>query len=208
MNVLDTTQLLDTPLFAVFNNAIGIDNGAELRFQDRLPNDNLWWFNVYVVRARTRPASPAPRSSFLRTPTSPAFVRVAAGSRRSRRDRRFERRIHLAVRHDHRWFTTLQGNYGSGFPVAFESANANLSGRLPAHTTFDIAAGRYLTAGRAGQDTGLGLSLIVNNILNDQYVDQSGQRLQHNPNRQRHQLLAASIGAVLRRGTSLTSIEA
>ncbi len=35
VNILDTTQLLNTPLFAVFNNAIGIDNGAELRLQDR-----------------------------------------------------------------------------------------------------------------------------------------------------------------------------
>ena len=67
------------------------------------------------------------------------------------------------------WFTTLQGNYGSGFPVAFESANANLSGRLPAHTTFDLAAGRNITPGRAGEDTGLGLQLIVSNILNHQY---------------------------------------
>ena len=69
----------------------------------------------------------------------------------------------------HQWFTTLQGNYGSGFPVEFESANANLSGRLPAHTTFDIAAGRYLTPGRTGEDHGLGVSFIVTNVLNHQY---------------------------------------
>ena len=54
--------------------------------------------------------------------------------------------------------------------MAFESANVNLSGRLPAHTTFDLAAGRNLMQGRAGQETGLGVQLIVNNLLNHQYV--------------------------------------
>jgi hypothetical protein len=66
------------------------------------------------------------------------------------------------------WFTTLQGNYGSGFPVEFESSNTVLSGRLPAHTTFDLAAGRNLTPTR-GTNQGLGVSLIVTNILNHQY---------------------------------------
>ena len=39
VNILDTTQLLNTPLFAVFNNAIGVDNGVEIRLQDRLANE-------------------------------------------------------------------------------------------------------------------------------------------------------------------------
>ena len=68
------------------------------------------------------------------------------------------------------WYTTLQGNYGSGFPVAFEDANVNLVGRLPAHTTFDIALGKYLTAGNAKRDRGIAPSLIVTNLLNHQYV--------------------------------------
>ena len=53
--------------------------------------------------------------------------------------------------------------------MAFEAANVSLSGRLPAHTTFDVAAGRNLTPGRSGQDTGLGVQLIVSNVLNHQY---------------------------------------
>jgi hypothetical protein len=63
------------------------------------------------------------------------------------------------------WYATLRANYGSGFPVQFEDANANLSGTLPAHTTFDLSAGRGLLPGHSGEDQGLGLSLQVLNLL-------------------------------------------
>ena len=117
-----------------------------------------------------RPASPARRSSFRRIPTSPALR-----ASRSSRLKITTRRLYSSAAYTWRfgnartWFTTLQANYGSGFPVAFESANANLSGRLPAHTTFDLAAGRNITPGRAGEGTGLGVQLIVSNMLNHQY---------------------------------------
>ena len=68
------------------------------------------------------------------------------------------------------WYGTLQANYGSGFPVQFEDANANLVGTLPAHTTFDFSLGRELTPGHQGEDQGLGVSLQVLNLLNHQYV--------------------------------------
>ncbi len=42
-------------------------------------------------------------------------------------------------------------------------------GDLPAHTTFDLAAGRSLTPGRGTTTAELGVSLIVQNILNHQY---------------------------------------
>jgi outer membrane receptor protein involved in Fe transport len=170
VNVLDTTQLLDTPLFAVFNNAIGIDTGAELRFQERLPNDNLWWFNLTYSGSYAACVSGA---TFLFPPNEnqPGVSCVAQLAPEDHDETVVSSAAYTwRFGSGHRWFTTLQGNYGSGFPVAFESANTNLSGRLPAHTTFDIAAGRFLTPGREGQDTGLGISLIVNNILNDQYV--------------------------------------
>ena len=170
VNILDTTQLLDTPLFAVFNNAIGIDNGAELRFQERMQNDNLWWFTFTYSGSYAACVS---GSTFLFPPNAnePGVPCVAQLSPEDHDETVVSSTAYTwRFGKDRRWFTTLQGNYGSGFPVAFESANANLQGRLPAHTTFDLAAGRNLTAGRAGQDTGLGIQLIVNNILNDQYV--------------------------------------
>ncbi|MBV8432659.1 MAG: hypothetical protein JO029_00090, partial [Candidatus Eremiobacteraeota bacterium] len=67
------------------------------------------------------------------------------------------------------WFATVQGNYGSGFPVQFEDANTNLKGTLPAHTTVDLSLGRILTPGHAGQDQGLGMQLQVLNVFNHQY---------------------------------------
>ncbi|HVN69590.1 MAG TPA: TonB-dependent receptor [Candidatus Binatia bacterium] len=170
VNILDTTQLLNTPLFAVFNNAIGIDNGAELRFQDRLPNDDLWWFTMTYSGSYAACVSGA---TFLFPPnTNEPGVSCVAQLSPEDHDETVVSSAAYTWRFGNArgWFTTLQGNYGSGFPVAFESANANLSGRLPAHTTFDVVAGRYLTPGRPGQDKGLALQLFVNNILNDQYV--------------------------------------
>jgi len=66
------------------------------------------------------------------------------------------------------WFGTLQADYGSGFPVQFEDANVNLSGTLPAHTTFDLSTGRIINGGPNSK--GLGVTLDVQNILNHQYV--------------------------------------
>ncbi len=170
VNILDTTQLLNTPLFAVFNNAIGIDNGAELRLQEHLPNENLWWFTMTYSGSYAACVS---GSTFLFPPgTNEPGVPCAAQLSPEDHDETVVSSAAYTWRFgkDRGWFTTLQGNYGSGFPVAFENANENLSGRLPAHTTFDLAAGRYLTPGRSGQDTGLGIQLIIDNVLNDQYV--------------------------------------
>lgn len=170
VNILDTTQLLNTPLFAVFNNAIGIDNGAELRLQDRLQNNDLWWFSMTYSGSYAACVS---GSTFLFPPNTnePGVSCVAQLSPEDH-----DETVVSSAAYTWRfggggnWFTTLQGNYGSGFPVAFESANVNLSGRLPAHTTFDLAAGHNLVLGRPGESRGLGVQLIVNNILNHQYA--------------------------------------
>ena len=162
-------QLLNTPLFAVFNNAIGIDNGAELRFQDRLRNDNSWWYTLTYSGSYAACVS---GSTFLFPPNTnePGVACVAQLSPEDHDETVVSSAAYTwRFGNARTWFTTLQGNYGSGFPVAFESANANLSGRLPAHTTFDLAAGRNITPGRAGEGTGLGVQLIVSNILNHQY---------------------------------------
>ena len=168
VNILDTTQLLNTPLFAVFNNAIGIDNGVEMRLQDRLLDGDSWWFNVTYSGSDSACVS---GSTFLFPPNpngnTPCIAQLAPEDH--------DETVVSSAAYTWRfgkgrdWFTTMQANYGSGFPVAFESANINLVGRLPAHTTFDLATGRNITPGRSGQDTGLGVQLIVTNILNHQY---------------------------------------
>lgn len=169
VNVLDTTQLLNTPLFAVFNNAIGTDSGVELRVNSRLPNGNSWYFTGTVSGSYAACVS---GSTFLFPPdVNPANQSCVSQLAPEDHDETAVSSAGYTWRFggNRRWYTTLQGNYGSGFPVEFESANANLSGRLPAHTTFDIAAGRTLTAGHANDDRGLGISLIVTNLLNHQY---------------------------------------
>ncbi len=169
VNILDTTQLLNTPLFAVFNNALGIDTGGELRLQDRLSNGDSWWYSLTYSGSYAACVSGA---TFLFPPNTNE-PGVPCGAQLSPEDH--DETVVSSAAYTwrfgggHRWFATLQGNYGSGFPVAFESANEALSGRLPAHTTFDLAAGRTLIPGRAGQDTGLALQLIMTNVLNHQY---------------------------------------
>jgi outer membrane receptor protein involved in Fe transport len=170
VNILDTTQLLNTPLFAVFNNAIGVDNGAELRLADRLSNDDRWWFTLTYSGSYAACVS---GSTFLFPPNAnepgvPCSAQLAPEDH----DETVVSSAAYTWRfgNERRWFTTLQGNYGSGFPVAFESANANLSGRLPVHTTFDLGLGRTLTPGRPGEDNGLGVQLLVSDLLNYQYV--------------------------------------
>lgn len=170
VNILDTTQLLNTPLFAVFNNAIGLDSGMELRLSDRLPNFDAWYLTATISGSYAACVS---GSTFLFPPGTNPPPGQSCVSQLAPEDHdetvassaAYTWRLGRA----HQWFTTLQANYGSGFPVQFESANANLSGRLPAHTTFDLAAGRYLTPGVSTDDHGLGVSLIVSNFLNHQY---------------------------------------
>ncbi len=168
VNVLDTTQLLNTPLFAVFNNAIGLDTGVELRLSSRLPNFNEWFLSATVSGSYAACVS---GSTFLFPPGTNA-PNQSCVSQLSPEDH--DETVAASAAYTwrygrgHQWFTTLQSNYGSGFPVAFESADATLNGRLPAHTTFDVAAGRYLTPGH-GDDHGLGISFIVTNVLNHQY---------------------------------------
>jgi outer membrane receptor protein involved in Fe transport len=170
VNVLDTTQLFNTPIFAVYNNSIGINHGAEVRLQDRQPGGDEWFLTGTVSGSYAACIS---GSEFLFPPNVNApFVPCVA--QLSPEDH--SQTVDSTAGYTHRfgqhrlWYGTLQANYGSGFPVQFEDANANLSGTLPAHTTFDFSLGRELTPGHQGEDQGLGLSLQVLNLLNHQYV--------------------------------------
>ncbi|HEY3674959.1 MAG TPA: TonB-dependent receptor [Candidatus Tumulicola sp.] len=168
VNILDTTQLLDTPLFAVFNNAIGLDTGLEVRLNDRAANGNEWFLTGTISGSYAACVS---GSTFLFPPnTNEPGVSCVAQLSPEDHDETVVSTAGYTWRFGggRLWFATLQGNYGSGFPVEFESSNTVLSGRLPAHTTFDLATGRNLTAAR-DKSRGLGVSLIVQNILNHQY---------------------------------------
>jgi outer membrane receptor protein involved in Fe transport len=156
VNVLDTTQLANTPLFAVFNNAVGRDRGLELRLDAASARVDS---GVSLTYSRAEAAGIS-GGTFL-------FPPDAAG------DLTFQ-----PEDHDQRWtgnafytrrlgadlktFATLQAEYGTGFPVEFESGE----GRLPAHWILDASLGRQ--ADRATKR--LGYTLSVDNLLDHRYV--------------------------------------
>ncbi len=170
VNVLDTTQLFNTPIFAVYNNSIGIDHGAEIRLQAQEPNDDQWFLSGTISGSYAACVS---GSEFLFPPNT-NLPGVPCAAQLALEDH--SQTVDATAAYTHRfggasklWYSTLQSNYGSGFPVQFQDANVNLKGTLPAHTTFDFSLGRELTPGQAGKDQGLGLSLQVLNLLNHQY---------------------------------------
>jgi outer membrane receptor protein involved in Fe transport len=167
VNILDTTQLLNTPIFAVYNNAIGIDHGAEVSLKHTVIGGDQWMVNATYSGSYAACIS---GSTFL-FPPNPAGVSCVAQLALEDHSQTVDATALYTHRFGDRrmWYATLQANYGSGFPVFFQSANASLTGILPAHTTFDASLGRNLELGRGPQSQGIGLSLQVLNLLNHQY---------------------------------------
>jgi outer membrane receptor protein involved in Fe transport len=167
VNILDTTQLLNTPVFAVYNNAIGIDHGAEVHLQRDVPGGDQWFLSGTYSASYAACIS---GSTFL-FPPNPAGVSCVA--QLALEDH--SQYVDATAGYTHRfgfgrlWYGSLQADYGSGFPVFFQSATQNLNGLLPAHTTLALSLGRDLRLGEGPQSRGLGLSLQVLNLLNHQY---------------------------------------
>jgi len=154
VNVLDTTQLLNTPLFAVFNNAVGRVEGMELRLQRSLSSGDSWFVSATASRAEAGGIS---GSTFLFPPTNDSL-------QPEDHDQTYEGEAAYTHRFgkSRKMFATLQSDYGTGYPVQFQSG----PDRLPAHLGFDFSLGRE--AGR-GADRSLGFNLSVQNLLNHQY---------------------------------------
>jgi outer membrane receptor protein involved in Fe transport len=163
VNVLDTTQLLNTPLFAVFNNSVGRDEGVELRLQGRQGIADSWFLSATASRAEAAGVS---GSTFLFPPdVNPPGPITAADLQPEDHDQTYEANGAYTHRFGDKaaWFTTLQGEYGTGYPVQFE----NGEGRLPAHFTVNLSLGK--DAVKNG-DRSLGFDLNVENLLNHQYI--------------------------------------
>jgi outer membrane receptor protein involved in Fe transport len=171
VNVLDTTQLLNTPLFAVYNNAIGVDTGLDIRLQERTLRGDNWFFTSTISGSYAGGIS---GSTFLFPPNINAGLPLTSGAQLAVEDH--DQTVDSTGGYTHyfganrSWFASLQADYGSGFPVQFQNANFLLSGRLPAHTTFDLSTGRIVLPGRGPNSQGLGVTLDVDNLLNHQYV--------------------------------------
>ena len=164
-NVLDTQQLASTPIFAVFNNAIGIAKGVETRIDGRVRNGDSFFLSASLSSSRAGGVS---GSTFLFCPTqSPnclsglsditlgpedhdqTFAAEAAYTKRLGTDRSF--------------FATLEPQYGTGYPVQFQ----NGAGRLPPHLTFDASFGRDP---KRGEKKNLGFVATFTNFTNTKYL--------------------------------------
>jgi outer membrane receptor for Fe3+-dicitrate len=170
-NVLDTTQLLNTPLFAVFNNSIGRAAGVELRLQGNPKPNQQWYLSGSVSSSEAAGVS---GSTFLFPPGQGGTTDFLI-SQLSPEDH--DQTVAINAAFTQRWgtnyayYTTLQPDYGTGYPVSFEGfvngVAVNDQGRLPTHLLFNWSIGR--NPGRNG-DHSLGFDLNILNLLNHQYI--------------------------------------
>jgi outer membrane receptor for ferrienterochelin and colicin len=162
-NVLDTTQLLNTPIFAVFNNTIGEDRGVEFRLDDKVNASDSWFASGTISNSEAAGIS---GSTFLfcpgNDPTCTSGIASPLNLQPEDHDATYE--ANAAYTHHFgnagNWFATLQGEYGSGFPVQFQ----NGQGRLPTHLLADLSLGLQPTRNT------FGLDLDVENLLDHQYI--------------------------------------
>lgn len=152
VNVLDTTNLLNTPLFVVFNNAIGRDRGIELRV-DRASAATDAGLSLTWSRAQAGGVS---GGTFLFAAPGDLTLQPEDHDQTWAGNAFATRRFGAGLR----TYATLQAEYGTGFPVEFE----NGEGRLPAHWTVNLALGRG-----AASRGGVGWGLDVQNLFDHRY---------------------------------------
>lgn len=156
VNVLDTTQLANTPLFAVFNNAVGRDRGVELHLDGSTPTTDA---GVSLTFSHAL-AGGVSGGTFLFDPGAAADLTLQpedhdqAWAANAFYTKRFGR--------GNRTFATLAAEYGTGFPVQFQNGD----GRLPAHWIVDASLGRGPSPGSRA----LGWNLDVENLLDHRYL--------------------------------------
>jgi outer membrane receptor protein involved in Fe transport len=157
-NVLDTTQLGDTPLFTVYNSGQGQAEGMELRLQGRDGIANSWFLSYGLSQSLANGIS---GGTFL---FSPADLQGAVGWALEDHDQTdtVDSAYTWVYREDGRGFTTFETLYGNGFPVQFENGPS----RLPPHVTFNGDIG--LRPPPSGG--GFGWELQGTNLLNKMYL--------------------------------------
>ncbi len=155
-NVLDTTQLFPTPIFAVFNNSVGQADGIELRLVSTLRNSDTLTFTGGVSESLAGGIS---GGTFLFAPSDVSDNTLEPEDH--------DQTYSSSLAYTHRfggpekaYFATLSPQYGSGYPVEFE----NGQGRLPTHLTFDGVVGRLAAPHR------LGFQLGAENMLGHAYI--------------------------------------
>ncbi|MBC5811557.1 MAG: TonB-dependent receptor [Candidatus Eremiobacteraeota bacterium] len=141
VNVLDTTQIFPTPIYAVFNNAIGIAKGIEGRFDAHWSNGDALFLSASVSSARAGGVS---GSTFLFNPGSVGDVTLNSEDH----DQTVSATLGYTKRFGggRAFFASLEPQYGTGYPVQFQNGN----GRLMPHLTLDASIGRDAKPGSLG----------------------------------------------------------
>lgn len=153
-NVIDTTQIFPTPIFAVFNNALGLAHGFELRLENRTPTASWFLSGTYSQSV----AGGISGGTFLFPPD--------AISDSSLQPEDHDQTVAIKDAYTKRfgpgqqYFATLGSDYETGYPVEFE----NGTGRLTPHLTFNASFGRAATARR------LGFSVSALNLTGYRYL--------------------------------------
>jgi outer membrane receptor protein involved in Fe transport len=156
-NVLDTTQLANTPLFAVFNNAIGHADGLELRVAGNNPA-NAFFLSASLSSALAAGVS---GSTFLFDPGDVSDLTLNPEDH--------DQSVTINGAYTHRFgnnrsfYVTIAPQFGTGYPVTFQDGSG---GRLPSHLTFDASVGRE--PDRATHR--LGIQLAGENLTDRQYL--------------------------------------
>jgi outer membrane receptor protein involved in Fe transport len=164
-NVLDTTQIFPTPIFAVYNNSIGIAKGVEGRVDARWNNGDSMFMSASLSNSQAGGIS---GGTFLFCPT-PSTQCVAGVQSNTLSPEDHDQTFALVFNYTHRlnfdksYFVALQPQYGTGYPVEFQNGQQ----RLPPHLIYDASAGK--DAGRNGKRTP-GFIVDFTNITNNAYL--------------------------------------
>jgi len=153
-NVLDTTQIFPTPIFAVFNNTIGIAKGIEGRFDARFAGGDSMFISATLSSSMAGGIS---GSTFLFPPQSVGDVTLNPEDHDQTVAVTFDYTKRFGG--DHSFFASFEPQYGTGYPVQFQ----NGPGRLPAHLTLDASIGR-------DSKKGLGFTASFQNFTNRVYL--------------------------------------
>jgi hypothetical protein len=155
VNVLDTTNLLNTPLFAVYNSAVGVTRGIDGRYEESSPSTTVGVSFTYSLSL----AGGVSGGTFLFPPPAVTDLTLEPEDH----DETYVGDAYV-TRHfagDKKSYVTLESQYGSGFPVAFLNGTG---GRLPAHFQANVALGR-LPVGRH-----VGYAFSVDNLLDHRWL--------------------------------------
>lgn len=154
-DVLDTTQLGQTPLFTLFNSAQGLAQGMELSLKGHAYNGNSYYLSYGASLSMAKGIS---GGTFLFP-----IDALQGANEWALEDHDQTNTINTA----YTWnlspsgrFVTFQALYGSGFPRQFE----NGTGRLPVH--WEVGA----SYGQPASRHGLGWEIDGNNLLNNIYL--------------------------------------